>query len=448
MRVRAICTAKNAKKNIVISCGNGQQTLKWLALTAAARYNAHSNTRYIPTSLADNCSSKSILFLHPMDIIIDHFEHMDVVQIELAEVVHIGEHGAPALSRWATVAFSLSESQGRARVAALEEERKICEDREKAIDDHRRAIRKREAESKAFHMREIMREKLHDEREISHAMAEDWASMQRNSNFGELCRNPAHQRDLKIALRANYVALSELFKFYAASSGGVGTSNEMEMAEYSSFVIEASIFKPAPYVSDVMHELFNYSLRGENTKNMDRASFLVSTIFLAWIKFIDGGRSTQNPVCKNIPRDLVGRFLCDTKRSLAEAFEELIAEHLQPLIAKHGVGTVVKYALNDDEVLAMYYDHLPLLHKVFSKYSNSISPDEVQRNTISEAIAMTLSQFKEVIKNSGLIGGDHRVDELTNREVRQAFAGAITESSEGDSATHPLVYTHVRVFGI
>merc|ERR1719230_1105030 len=113
-----------------------------------------------------------------------------------------------------------------------------------------------------------MREKLHDEREISHAMAEDWASMQRNSNFGELCRNPAHQRDLKIALRANYVALSELFKFYAASSGGVGTSNEMEMAEYSSFVIEASIFKPAPYVSDVMHELFNYSLRGENTKNM------------------------------------------------------------------------------------------------------------------------------------------------------------------------------------
>ena len=460
MKIVVACVFGRERKDIVVPCGSGHKTFKWLALTAATRFSASSPhgrlrareakastdgaARCLPTNLtrgSPDMDKTGLPFLHPMDMVADHFKDMDVVTVDLAEAVLVDDTGAPSLTRWATIAFSVSDGQAASRSAALAEEQKISDDRQRENDEMRRAIRKKEADSKATTMREILRDKLHDGAEVAHSMAEDWAAMLRNTHFVDLCRNPALQRNVQMMVKAYYVPLSELFKFYAASSAGVGTSNEMEMAEYSSFLIEAAVFRPAPHISDVMHELFSHSLRGVNVKNMDRPSFLVSTIFMAWLKFIDGGRTTTNPICKKIPRDLVDYQVADSCMPLDVAFGKLVEVNLQPLIAKHGVGTVVKHALNDSEVLAMYYDHLQLLHEQFLVYSSSVSAEEVQSG-VTEGNSMTLSEFGKLVEDSGLIG-KHTAeqDELTIREVRQAFAGSQGEHAE-EAAGQSLGHAH------
>ena len=55
---------------------------------------------------------------------------------------------------------------------------------------------------------------------------------------------------------------------------------------------------------------------------------------------------------------------------------------------------------------------------------------------------MTLSEFGKLVEDSGLIGKHtEEQDELTIREVRQAFAGAQGEHSE-DPGSHSLGHAH------
>ena len=83
------------------------------------------------------------------------------------------------------------------------------------------------------------------------------------------------------------------------------------------------------------------------------------------------------------------------------------------------------------QVLAMFYDNHEALYGLFDEYSDQkIAGDDA--GALTEGM-MTISEFQMLIEDAGMVGssGTDIDDELTLKEVRQAFAAAQTESAFG-----------------
>ena len=91
-----------------------------------------------PTPILTLALALDCVFFHPDDDICDHLGDGERVTVRLGKRLGVNEVGRPEFSRWATIAFSVSDTQQEAREAALKEEYEIAAERQKRLDEEDR----------------------------------------------------------------------------------------------------------------------------------------------------------------------------------------------------------------------------------------------------------------------------------------------------------------------
>mmetsp|Transcript_5508 Transcript_5508/g.11261 ORF Transcript_5508/g.11261 Transcript_5508/m.11261 type:complete len:543 (-) Transcript_5508:66-1694(-) len=464
---------------IDLACGSGAKSFKWLGLTTAARFASRAphgtrrrreassitanNVAYMPLEIV----TEDCVFFHPDDDICDHLEDGERVTVRLGKRLGVNEVGRPEFTRWATIAFSVSDTQQEAREAALKEEYEIAAERQKRLDEEERLRLAKEYAKKAIGMRKVMISKLFDQQAQALAVSDDLRTMARNNTFDSLAKSPAAQHALRDTIKKHYFSLSEIYKNYAAATSSLGTSHEMDAVELGQFVHEIELYPNTKALTDTIHIIFEDSCipatAAEKKANphfshpghvmtMDRPGFFNAVLRLACLKYICRGSNKKMPQGqsnKQLPRasfhhldlhgfdgaasqDGAGSAASGTGAptqpevtDIAEALDLFMKHYCLPLIERHLYGAVAKHAVATDEVLAMFYDHLEELKAQFHSYSSISSPEEEAAGADVDD-ALTITEFGMLIEDSGLIGktSANIEDELTLKETRQAFAAA------------------------
>jgi hypothetical protein len=140
----------------------------------------------------------------------------------------------------------------------------------------------------------------------------------------------------------------------------------------------------------------------------------------------------------------------------SQALEEMHRESFKPYIDKELAGTSIKTAIGTEEILLIFKESDMQLRQVFSAYSNrfadksaaggkgsaplqhTVSSNDVldAANLISGSTMMNLQEFGSIIKDAKLLERSTTTinsDELTLKDVRQAFSGAQHDSAVGEA---------------
>ncbi|KAH8047827.1 hypothetical protein JL722_12848 [Aureococcus anophagefferens] len=357
-----------------IPCGNGQKTFKWLGLVSAARYSSESPKGSLRMRESRQAQAAGTALI-PSNITTSDtsFFHPEAL---LGEQL---EDGAERRSR-------------------------------RASPDPRKPFRE---------------QAMRDEYSAQEAKRTALEAMEADKRRGTMG-----------AERAHYVQLDELFKTYAASGSSIATAQEIEFNEFTEFVHNANLVAEGPGSQQVMHSCYNEangdfsgggrkSRGGPNrkvsavasfheTKHIERPAFFNA---LLWFALFWAGHPDGQPD----PLSRPGRQLL-----------QLLEEKILPLVHKRLPGALGKIALDQDDVLSLFYDAEEDLRGIFRARANT-SDDEI-----------TITEFVSVVDDAGLIGrggaaaasaggegGDARALEgsttLTLKDVRQAFAASQSE---------------------
>ena len=446
MRLNVTVQFGTDQQDYDIAVGDGSRTVKWLASIASQRFTARGprgsvrrrepklaqpqGSSYMPSLVATDEDSN---FCHPDEVLEKRFYDGQHVTVTLARKIPVDDCGHTKLSRWAIIAFAKSESQAKLREAAIEEEYRIQAEQKAQREAEAEAIRLAEIQFKAGEMRNVIKVQLPNEEKIGEALMEDWYNMNRKSALDDWVRSPLEQRAVKDIFRQNYAQLSELFAMYGAASAQLAQSHEMEFSEFSQFVNDLALFEDKKNTHDLLVTIFQKShcyldlksaLEATNA-SLDRAGFFNCIIQCAVLKYSSEG--SEEKVRRRRDSIKLG------EQSITEQLTNLLSGFITPYIEKRLVGAMIKHALGNDEVLALFYDNHEALYKCFDKYSDaSVEGDETSKLTDG---MMTAAEFVMLIEDSGLIGSTgapgETHDELTPKEVRQAFASAQTEVAFG-----------------
>eukprot|EP00638_Chattonella_subsalsa_P012367 CAMPEP_0117794856 /NCGR_PEP_ID=MMETSP0948-20121206/10940_1 /TAXON_ID=44440 /ORGANISM="Chattonella subsalsa, Strain CCMP2191" /LENGTH=409 /DNA_ID=CAMNT_0005625657 /DNA_START=358 /DNA_END=1589 /DNA_ORIENTATION=- len=339
----------------------------------------------------------------------DELEDEDEVLVQLAERVNVSQVGTPDLSRWATLAFAKTDAQLAMRKRVLEDKEAAAEEERRQQDEHDRALRATQLQEKASDMRKILEHQLVSEEQIKSAMEQEWYEMNLHGTMDRITSDDGEQAKLYELMEQHFIALSEIFKHYCAVGAGMGT-NTMEFIEFTSFVGDTQALKVAKS-QDLLQKVFVDSVGGGRRGNIQEAEigmheFFVALIRLAKVKYTDKLRSRN----RDMPSVLLSKFLDN---------------YVLPLVDSKLVGASVKSAMTSNEILAMFYDYLQhQIVEVFEKYAASVE-DNKQAGFIM-ADSLNIAEFEKIIADAGLMGssGGDIDDQLTQKETRQAFAGA------------------------
>ena len=114
-----------------------------------------------------------------------------------------------------------------------------------------------------------------------------------------------------------------------------------------------------------------------------------------------------------------------------EAVTKLYDDHLKPYIEANLAGTSIKSAIASDEVLLIFKEKEEPLSKVFAIYGDRFADQE---EVESGGNSMNIQEFGNCIKDARLLErtSSKANDELTLKEVRQAFSGSQHDSAVGE----------------
>jgi hypothetical protein len=119
-----------------------------------------------------------------------------------------------------------------------------------------------------------------------------------------------------------------------------------------------------------------------------------------------------------------------TAESPSDALQRLLLDYISPILEDEAfTGLRVKRALDDDKILALFYDRHEQLQQVFYSYGKAVA-DSI--NVVNED-ELNIAEFGMILEDSRLLGGTRgdKDSELTFKEARQAFAGAQTALTGG-----------------
>ncbi len=446
MKVPALVIYGDVSKKFDIPVGDGDKSFKWLGLVAAQRFTLRSphgslrlreqrpitgqNSQLIPNTMWTDES----VFYHPAAMIKDHLSEGQLLNIELISKVPVDDLGVPQMARWAFIAFSVSEPKQDKRAKMLKDQ--LDEIEEARVNAEREELerRVREAQMKIFEMKEVMRPQLAAEEMNNSIMLEEWGHMSQGSVLDNIVPSFQEQTKIRNFFVKNYAQLSEMFKHAAAvgSDAGTGTISYME---FSNFLKESSavhgthhndamvkIFTEAN-IQDGSHDGHEGNPNNPLSRELHQHEFFVAIIATAVYLNITlkskGGRSSVAAA-----RGRRG----SQKITPSTAVETLYDGAFRPYIEKHLEGTSIKAALGTDEVLLLFKENDEKLRHVFRIYGDRVAD---KNSKINLSNAMNLKEFGNCVSDSGLLKRSNTKsnDELTFKEIRQAFAAAQHDSA-------------------
>lgn len=458
MRINATVEYGVQRRRIVVPCGDGRKSVKWLGLVAAQRFImdaaargktrlrdrrsvAPAATQLIPSGV----STADEPFFHPAALLCDVFEDGAEVAVALEPKVAVGASGRPLRSNWAVVAFSTAPASEPARRAALEDEYRKREARLAKMKRETKEKQELDNYEKGSAMRKMIVPQLLQMENLDPAVDGAWAEMNRQGLMDQFIRNPRDQDKVRRILRDHFLELSELFKFYSAGTQNLADAHQLEFSEFCAFARDVGVFGPGGFAD---HALLNVcfaeacEIPPQQVKggHMELYQFLTSLIWLAQVAqqataeaskakkgalalIAGGGHERKKSM---ITRQGVAKHgFMSTAEMLRTFVDTRVALALKKQ-ATQLIGIVTKECLNTDAVLARFYEHHDALLGVYMTYLPSKPPGKAEKMDLLEGY-MTMAEFQVLIEDSTLLRSQGDDDELTLKEVRQAFAGAQTD---------------------
>jgi len=206
MRINATVEYGVQRRRIVVPCGDGRKSVKWLGLVAAQRFImdaaakgktrlrdrrsvAPAATQLIPSGV----STADEPFFHPSALLCDVFEDGAEVAVALEPKVAVGASGRPLRSNWAIVAFSTAPASEPARRAALEDEYRKREARLAKMKRETKEKQELDNYEKGSAMRKMIGPQLLQMENLDPAVDGAWAEMNRQGLMDQFVRNPRDQ---------------------------------------------------------------------------------------------------------------------------------------------------------------------------------------------------------------------------------------------------------------
>ena len=254
MKLNVSINAGKISQQIVVPVGDGSQSFKWLALVAAnrlvrdgARHGRHlphrSDRHSLPARtnlLPKNVYTKDCPFLHPEDIISEHVSEGDTVIVDLYMPLEFDEFGSPELSKWAFIAFRNHEQHKEKCEMFAEEKKQEVETFRRETSEHARLEKIEIEKPKIALMKQVMKDQFVDEELIAKVMTKEWTTIKDSGILDNMVPDHNQQEEIKLFFTANFIELTDMYKFYSAVNSGGGT-HTLEYIELCKFITETGI---------------------------------------------------------------------------------------------------------------------------------------------------------------------------------------------------------------
>mmetsp|Transcript_29114 Transcript_29114/g.43062 ORF Transcript_29114/g.43062 Transcript_29114/m.43062 type:complete len:397 (+) Transcript_29114:69-1259(+) len=266
---------------------------------------------------------------------------------------------------------------------------------------------------KSADMRRILENQLLDESHIANEMAELWHKCNLFGNVDKLTSDEEVQAKIYQLFERNFVALQEIFKYYCATGSGEGT-NSLEYMEFTTFIADMqNAFRVASQTQKLQKVFINSVCQSGEKRNIN-AEIGMHEFFLALVLL-----AMENPGRGN------DQLIRGRQRELPDiALEKFLNKYVLPLVDSKLVGASVKSALTNNEILATFYDYNIKLVEVFERYAASVEDNKASGFTFADSL--NIAEFERIVFEADLAGssGGEIDDQLTTKEIRQAFSGA------------------------
>lgn len=461
MRLKVVVSYGPQTQTVTVACGEGRQTIKWLATVATqrmARDSApngclrHREARgcIVPSDallLPSEVTTDEESFYHPEAKLSDCFVDGQLVHVKVAKkATPKNEGGDVSSSRWSLIANSHSERLQPKRAKALEEVYQLRDERlrQKELEEEERKLT--DNRSKANLMRSLIAQQLISAEQLEEAMRMEWERMNRRGLMDSWIRAERERDKVYAKLRDNFLSLLELFRFYGASTTSAADAHLMEFVEFCAFCRDIDLFGGTndlinhTTLAGAFAEIAGIDVSEAKHAHFEFGDFLASLIWLALTTKGGLGSTKKSSAIKTVTSkeaiDSARRTIMRNRDltnvgsafSTAQALQQLFDDNLAQAFRIHQgqlIGSITKETLATDEILAILYVHKDQLETVFKTYLAS-KQDYWDNNFQLDVGYMTLNEYLVLLEDSKLIGSsnDDSSDLLTLKEVRQAFAGA------------------------
>ena len=365
MKVNVLIKCGNEERSLLISCGRGDKTFKWLGMVASQRHaqsipNGTLRRRDTDMMRASSCHDQQapenmILpggeYAHPSAQIADYIEDGDTVICVLSNSLSVSKLSTPTGTKWSTLAFTTSTDHEHS-FEEKEEEGPPLE-----------ALRT--LKTNASFMKVILQSQMMDEKQLTASLNKHWESVSKVMPRISL----KVSEELK-DICGEYIAMLEsLFKHYASSG-------DMDLETFRNVIEESETF----YQKDtekLSTRVFNNVLKATSENSLHFGSFLAALVLCAQTRHND--TLDQNTSLKD-PKG---------------AFHPLLSQNMFFLTNKLNLACLVRAELCSEENLSFMRQYHADLFLTFEGYANSLLREF--------PLTITAEQMAEILFDAGLI---------------------------------------------
>lgn len=440
---------------MIIECGKGRQTVKWLALNVAERMRDNKLTVVAKSLQGVNATKNraSILrpvglyfsgkLVHPDERIKDMIKNTDEnnykVYVVLAAEVHCSQGGCPDLenSLWQDMAYGRSEfAQNRLRLA---EEEKNAETLAIKAKEHEDFLQ----ENQTNFILEIGMDPeyglkfFNDEDDLGRTARQDWQKLR--GNLDKLVQYEKLELvSIRKSLILHYRLLRDAYKLY--SGLGNDRQSQLSFGEFMCLLRDSGICEPQD--SDLIQRMISPvfephhgdmnssgrrrgapSLVYTGDMNFNRVYFLeaLTRVFL----------SEELHKLHQARIGIVGNMESLT-RSPSQRFVYFMSECAAPILERRIHTRAVHHALENRDILGIFVEFHARLLRVYKKYTNMHglgrapslrlatwnrgSSTSLMRTGSRTARNMSLTPFILMLREANLVVDEDRDDAAAKRE--------------------------------
>lgn len=312
MKINLILEIEGDKRALVIHCGNGEKSFKWLGLVATQRFalaapvgtsrcresvrGSSEHAQHHPVRVRLSSGDCPI----PSSMLSEFLHDGDTVYVELDNGREVNSVGYAQSSSWFDEAFKNSDYDSGAREAS------------EAASDELQAVDPFGDSAACKVMRNLLRTQVLDEDKIASLLMDEWPlvkhSVPRLTDSDNVM--------LKNMCRRYYCFLLELFKHYAA------LTSSMDLENFSTLVVDANIFGVSSLSRSSV--VFKRVTSARGVASMDFSCFLAALIICS-----------QQLHVNTLDKD-------GCVRNSSEALYAVVRDMLMPLIYRLQLNHVTK----------------------------------------------------------------------------------------------------------
>ena len=365
MKVNVLIKCDKEERSVLISCGRGDKTFKWLGMVASQRHaqsipNGALRRRDTDMMRASSCRDQQtpenmILpggeYAHPSAQIADYVEDGDTVICVLSSSMNVSKLSTATGTKWSTLAFTTSTNEEH----AFEEK----EEEGPALE----ALRT--LKTNASFMKVVLQSQMMDEKQLTASLDKHWESV--SKVMPRL--SPKISDDLKDVCGEYIAMLESLFNHYASNG-------EMDFPTFKNVIEESETFFQKD-TEKLSTRVYNTVMQATSASSLNLGLFLAALVLCAQSRHND--TLDQNTSLKD-PRG---------------AFHPLLSQNMFFLTNKLNLSCLVRAELCAEENLSFMKQYHSDLFLIFESHANSLLREL--------PLTITSEQMAEILFDAGLI---------------------------------------------